>query len=46
MLHELGYEHHDTQQEVDHHVMKENAIFLLDLAPLTNSGKKIAYLQK
>lgn len=43
MLQELGYDHVDVHQsEVDHHVMKENAVFLLDLAPLTNSGKKNA----
>lgn len=24
---------------IDHNVMKENAIFLLDLAPLTNAGE-------
>lgn len=28
----------DATSSVDHHTMKDNAVFLLDLAPLTNSG--------
>ncbi|XP_048488841.1 E3 ubiquitin-protein ligase MYCBP2 [Plutella xylostella] len=32
-----GSEKIEPQVEVDHHVIKENAVFLLDLAPLTSS---------
>lgn len=35
---ELGYERVEPMPDVDHQIMKENAVFLLDLAPLTNSG--------
>ncbi|KAJ2954521.1 hypothetical protein O0L34_g2805 [Tuta absoluta] len=34
---EPGHERDEPLTEVDHHLMKENAVFLLDLAPLTNS---------
>lgn len=27
-----------VEPDVDHHTMKDNAVFLLDLAPLTDSG--------
>lgn len=30
--------HSDRDAIMDHQTMKENAVFLLDLAPLTNSG--------
>ncbi|CAG9781999.1 unnamed protein product [Diatraea saccharalis] len=32
---EVSYER--APSEIDHHIIKENAVFLLDLAPLTNS---------
>ncbi|GBP93144.1 hypothetical protein EVAR_69406_1 [Eumeta japonica] len=32
-----GYTRSDSQVDVDHYMTKENAIFLLDLAPLTSS---------
>lgn len=32
------YERIELPPEVDHHVIKDNAMFLLDLAPITNSG--------
>ncbi|XP_052752649.1 E3 ubiquitin-protein ligase MYCBP2 isoform X3 [Galleria mellonella] len=34
---EPGFERADPLPEVDHHIMKDNAVFLLDLAPLTYS---------
>ncbi|KAL0852363.1 hypothetical protein ABMA28_000563 [Loxostege sticticalis] len=34
---ELSYERVALPNEVDHQVIRENAVFLLDLAPLTNS---------
>lgn len=38
---EMVFEKIDSQCDLDHQLIRENAIFLLDLAPMTNSGKKI-----